>query len=100
MIDQSFESGSLPPETVTSLLESALRVRKKGNIPAARALLRALAAQQPDAPKVWLALAAVAETRVEQRRALERALALDPANPLARRGIARIGAAARVTQPL
>jgi hypothetical protein len=84
----------LPPETVTALLESAGRTRRNGNIPGARALLRALSAQAPDDQRIWLALALVAETRMEQRRALERVIALDPQNPLARRGLSRIGEAA------
>jgi hypothetical protein len=78
---------------VAALLQSAVRARKNGNPAAARALLRALVAQQPDLPQAWLLLATVAETRVEQRRALEHVLTLDPHNEPARRGLARIGAA-------
>jgi len=82
---------TLSPDTVATLLASALRARRNGNIPAARALLRVLSADQPDLPQIWLALAAVAETRAEQRLALEHVAALDPSNPLARRGLARMG---------
>src|SRR5215212_5382794 len=53
-----------------------MRARKSGNLAASRALLRALATQQPDLPQVWLVLATVAETRAEQRHALEQVLAL------------------------
>src|SRR2546425_4963444 len=74
-------------------MESALRARKSGNLAAARALLRALATQQPDLPQVWLVLATVAETRAEQRHALEQVLALDPRSELAQRGLARMGTA-------
>jgi hypothetical protein len=84
-------ANTLPPVSVTALLDSAMRARKSGNTAAARALLRALSSQQPDLPQVWLVLATVAETRAEQRRALERVLALDPRNEPARRGLARIG---------
>ncbi|HEU5103184.1 MAG TPA: hypothetical protein VFU22_29385, partial [Roseiflexaceae bacterium] len=62
-----------------------------GDIAAARALLRALVALQPDLARAWLVLATVAETRVEQRAALERVLALDPHNEPARRGLERMG---------
>ncbi len=85
---------TLPPVSVAALLESAMRARKSGNFAAARALLRALVAQQPDLPQVWLVLATVAETRAEQRHALERVLALDPRSEPARRGLARMGTAA------
>jgi hypothetical protein len=77
---------------VAALLESAMRARKSGNFAASRALLRALATQQPNLPQVWLALASVAETRVEQRLALQKVLALDPRNEPAQRGLARMGA--------
>jgi len=84
--------GALPPVSVAALLESAIRARKSGNLAASRALLRALAAQQPDLPQVWLLLATVAETRAEQRHALEQVLALDPHSEPAQRGLARMSA--------
>jgi hypothetical protein len=84
-------STTLSPDKAAALLASALRARRNGNVPAARALLRVLSADQPELPQIWLALAAVAETRAEQRQALERVAALDPSNPLARRGLARMG---------
>src|SRR6266540_6787468 len=67
-----------------------MRARKSGNLAASRALLRALATQQPDLPQVWLVLATVAETRAEQRHALEQVLALDPRSEPAQRGLARM----------
>ncbi|MBK9944041.1 MAG: hypothetical protein IPP13_20775 [Kouleothrix sp.] len=83
----------LLPEQVAALLDRAQQARKRGDLPAARALLHALAAHRPEMPQVWMVLAAVAETRAEQRHALERVIALDPQNPLAQRGLARINAA-------
>src|SRR5215208_1606677 len=85
-------AGALPPVSVAALMESAMRARKSGNLAASRALLRALATQQPDLPQVWLVLATVAETRAEQRHALEQVLALDPRSEPARRGLARMRA--------
>ena len=85
-------AGALPPVSVAALLESAMRARKSGNLAASRALLRALATQQPDLPRVWLLLATVAETRAEQRHALEQVLALDPHSEPAQRGLARMSA--------
>jgi hypothetical protein len=83
-------AGGLPPVSVAALLESAARARRSGNLAGSRALLRALAAQQPDLPQVWLMLATVAETRTEQRHALEQVLALDPRSEPAQRGLARM----------
>lgn len=55
----------------------------------ARALVRRLAARHAEDPRVWMTLARVAETRAEQRHALERVLVFDPANQTALRGLAR-----------
>ena len=96
---QHAESDRLPPETVAGLLDTAMRARQSGNIAGARSLLRALSAQAPNVPRVWLSLALVAETRAEQRRALEHVLALDPKNSLARRGLSQMGAAAQAAPP-
>jgi hypothetical protein len=89
-LPESSSVDTLPPVSVTALLERAIRARKSGDIAAARALLRALVALQPDLARAWLVLATVAETRAEQRAALERVLALDPRNEPARRGLERI----------
>jgi hypothetical protein len=78
--------------SVAALLESAIRARKSGNLAASRALLRALATQEPNLPQVWLLLATVAETRAEQRHALEQVLTLDPHSEPAQRGLARMSA--------
>ncbi len=91
MTEHNTTDVTLSPDKVAALLASALRARRSGNISAARALLRVLSADQPDLPQIWLALATVAETRAEQRQALERVAALDPANPLAQRGLMRMG---------
>jgi hypothetical protein len=92
MTGQERRGDALPPETVRALIHTALRRQKSGDRAGARALLRMLAAQQPDEPRVWLALATVAETRAEQRQALERVIAIDPQHPLARRGLKRFTA--------
>jgi hypothetical protein len=74
---------------LASLLQTVRRRQQSGDMVGARVVLRALAAQQPDDPRIWLALATVVETRDEQRQALARALALDPQNALARRALER-----------
>jgi hypothetical protein len=74
---------------LASLLQTVRRRQQSGDLVGARVVLRALAAQQPEDPRIWLALATVVETRDEQRQALARALALDPQNALARRALER-----------
>lgn len=99
MTDSSSQADALSPERVTALLQRAMRARQNGDVQAARALLRALAAQRPDLPQVWLALATAAETRAEQRQALERVIALEPQNPLAQRGLARMNVVTPIPPP-
>src|SRR5215510_3607240 len=83
---------ALPPEQVTALVQTALRARQNGDQRAARTLLRALATRQPNVAQIWLALATVADTRDEQRTALERAVAIEPQNQFAQRALARFAA--------
>lgn len=83
------ERSPLTPEQIASLLRASVQARERGDIAGARSLLRALNVRYPGEVRFWLARATVAETRDEQREALERALALDPDNTLARRGLAR-----------
>ncbi|MGB9752437.1 tetratricopeptide repeat protein [Roseiflexus castenholzii] len=66
----------LSPAAVRSLLNAAARLRQQGDIRRARILLRALAAQHPNNPWVWRALADVAENEQERRAALRRIVAL------------------------
>ena len=63
-------SAQMPPEMLASLLQTVRRRQQSGDQVGARVVLRALAAQQPDDPRIWLALATVVETRDEQRQAL------------------------------
>src|SRR5262245_27975717 len=89
MTEQVSRSDHLPPEMLASLLRTVRRRQQSGDVVGARVVLRALAAQQPDDPRIWLALATVVETRDEQQQVLARALALDPQNVLARRALER-----------
>ena len=76
-------------DAVPSLLRTALQTYQRGEHAMARALVRRLAARYAEDPRVWMVLARVAETRAEQRMALERVLVFDPANQTALRGLAR-----------
>jgi hypothetical protein len=89
MIEDTPSHNRLPPEMLASLLQTVRRKQQSGDLVGARVVLRALAAQQPEDPRIWLALATVVETRDEQRQALARALDLDPQNVLARRALER-----------
>src|SRR5689334_4361494 len=91
--------GRLPQEMLASLLQTVRRRQQRGDMVGARVVLRALAAQQPDDPRIWLALATVVETRDDQRQAIERALALDPANGLAQRALERFNATNSAPSP-
>lgn len=82
-------SSGLPAETIASLIRTAVQEYQQGDQGVARSLIRALTARQPDNPQVWLTLAKIAETRDEQRRALERVIAIDPQHPLAQSSLAR-----------
>lgn len=90
--DQRLSHTDLTPEVVEQLFRIAVRAVRSGNTQGGRALLRALAREQPEEPRIWLWLAGVAQTGVEQRQALERVLALDPENRLAQQGLVRLKA--------
>lgn len=94
MVKQGSSVDPLPRQTVTMLLQIAVRRYQQGDQVGACALLRMLAVQRPGEARIWLMLATMAETRDEQRRAFEQVLAIEPDNQLARRGLAGFGAAA------
>lgn len=66
----------LSAAAVRSLLTTAARLRQQGDIQRARVILHALVAQRPDDPRVWRALADVAESEEERRAALRRVVLL------------------------
>jgi hypothetical protein len=66
----------LSAAAVRSLLTAAARLRQQGDIQRARVILHALVAQRPDDPRVWRALADVAESEEERRAALRRVVLL------------------------
>ncbi|NJO05265.1 MAG: hypothetical protein HC876_06920 [Chloroflexaceae bacterium] len=70
-----------------SILRLGIEAAKEGNNDDARDLFRLLTREDPNNVNGWLWLAGVAETQAERRQALERVLALDPTNDLARQGL-------------
>lgn len=73
------------------LLRSATAAARDGRRGAAHALFLALSREHADEPRAWLGVAATTGDPAEQRAALERAVALDPANERARRALERLG---------
>ena len=72
------------------LLNQGITALKAGRKAEARALLARLLQQDPRDEQAWLWLSGAVETDEERRRCLERALALNPGNQAARRGLARL----------
>ena len=83
-----------------TLLRAAVRAARSGNLPAARAVARAITRDYAREPRAWIALAGVAETRQEQRVALEQALALDPHDERVQQALARLQADSSEAVPL
>jgi hypothetical protein len=77
-----------------SILQLGIEAAHAGDKAEARELFRLATREKPDNAQGWLWLAGVAEDREEKRTALERVLALDPNNELARKGLAAMGGAA------
>jgi hypothetical protein len=81
------------------LLQVAAQAAKTGKRDAARGIFRALSRDKPNDLRVWMGLAATAATADERRGALERALALDPRNPVIQRELAALGGSTALVAP-
>jgi CheY-like chemotaxis protein len=75
---------------------AAARAHKKAR---ARVLLRAVVEAEPDNEMAWMWLANVAESPADAASCLERVLALNPANDLARSTLERCRSAAAASRP-
>lgn len=80
----------VPGPDFDRLLVMATDFARSGNPGGARSLFLALTREHPQDPRPWLGLAASAASTDERRQALERALALDPANQQARQALQRL----------
>ncbi len=69
---------TLPPEMVSSLLQTARKTHARGDTARALVLLQMIAVQAPESREVWLVLADLAATPAQRLAALERLAALDP----------------------
>lgn len=84
-------------ERIAQLVRQGQQAAQQGNNELARSYLQAAVDLEPDNVTAWLWLAGVVDGPEEARHALNRVLALDPANQHARDGLeqleARLGAA-------
>lgn len=74
-----------------SILQLGIEAARAGDKAEARELFRLVTREAPNNAQGWLWLAGVAEDREEKRAALERVVTIEPANDLARKGLAAIG---------
>ncbi|HEY4691422.1 MAG TPA: hypothetical protein VIK33_19090 [Anaerolineae bacterium] len=71
-------------------LDQAITVIRAGDKQAGRWLLAQALQANPREDKVWVWMSAVVDTDAQRRECLERALAINPNNELARRGLAKL----------
>lgn len=76
------------------MLQEAIQALEAGQAAKAREILTRLLQADADNPSYWVYLSAAVESPKERRFCLERALALDPENEAARRGLILLGAQA------
>jgi hypothetical protein len=73
------------------ILQLGIEATRDGNREEARNLFTLLTKQDPNNVQGWLWLAGVSDSSEQRRSALERALALDPQNEMALRGLRALG---------
>jgi hypothetical protein len=74
------------------ILQLGIEEARNGNREAARNLFELLTRQEPDNAQAWLWLAGVADGTDQRREALQRVMALEPDNEMARKGLQAMGA--------
>jgi len=87
-----------PREPAASLLANGIAAARSGHKTQARTLLQRVAEVEPDNAIAWLWLSGVLDDPLEQEACLEKALALNPDNVPARKGLAVVRQ--RATQAL
>lgn len=76
---------------MATLLQQAIDLAKKGDRAGAERLLQQVLTQQPNNEAAWMWLSAVTGDVLIKQEALQRVLKINPAHPLANKGIARFG---------
>ena len=85
---------------MTTLLQQAIDLAQKGQRQDAEALLRLVVAEQPKNEAAWMWFSAVTQDVEEKQQALEQALAVNPANALAQKGLTRFRQVAAARAPV
>jgi hypothetical protein len=80
-------------------LRAGIAAAKAGDRATARALLEGVLAQDDGNELAWIWLAGVVTTAAERRVCLERVLAINPQNEVARRALRQLGGASPVSAP-
>lgn len=83
-----------------SILQLGIEAARVGDKEEARSLFRLFTRQEPENAQGWLWLAGVAEGRDERQHALERVLASEPDNELARKGLQAMGLSLSTPRPM
>jgi hypothetical protein len=73
------------------ILQLGIAAAREGDHQEARELFRLITRQEPENSQAWLWLAGVAESADERRAALERVVAIDPSNEMARKSLQVMG---------
>lgn len=82
---------SVADNTLNEQLQAGIAAAKAGNRAAARELLEGVLAQDSQNELAWVWLAGVVNTIAERRVCLERVLAINPHNEVARRALLQLG---------
>jgi len=80
-------------------LQQAIAAIKAGDKAAGRRLLAGVIRNDPRNEAAWLWMSAATDSDEQRRACLERVLAINPANPTALRGLARLGPTSGGTNP-
>lgn len=76
---------------MATLFQQAIDLAKKGDRAGAERLLQQVLTQQPNNEAAWMWLSAVTGDVLIKQEALQRVLKINPAHPLAKKGITRFG---------
>jgi len=84
---------------IPTSLEKAIAAIKAGDKQTGRWLLAQALQTDPRDERVWIWMSSVVDTNAQRRECLERALAINPNNEMARRGLAKLDGASIASTP-
>ncbi len=85
--NNSYIPDSLEARDFDQLIQDGILAVKNGNIPLAKRLLDQAALINNADPRIWIWLSATTDDMEKRREYLERAVALDPSNAMAKKGL-------------